>query len=71
MRYMHDDFTPQKATILIDRLLKKVTHEDATFNLEIWDTAGQERFKNIITNYFSLSKAAIIVFDVSNEDSVK
>lgn len=38
--------------------------------LDIYDTAGQERFRVIVKNYFSQSKAAIIVFDVNEEKTL-
>lgn len=38
--------------------------------LDIYDTAGQERFRVIVKNYFSQSKAAIIVFDINEEKTL-
>ena len=70
LRYVDGEFNPQKPTIGIDYRFKKVTHNDANFNLELWDSAGQERYRTIVYNYFTLSKAACIVFDLSNEDSL-
>jgi len=70
IRYVDGEFNPQKPTIGIDYRFKKVTHSDATFNLELWDSAGQERYRTIVYNYFTLSKAGVIVFDLTNEDSL-
>jgi small GTP-binding protein len=42
---------------------------DVEISLQIWDTAGQERFRSMAPMYYRGAKAAICVFDVSNEDS--
>jgi len=36
-----------------------------------FDTAGQERFRTLTSGYYSNSSGAIIVFDVSDEESYK
>ncbi len=38
-------------------------------SLDIWDTAGQERFRSLTPMYLRGSKAVIIVFDITNNDS--
>lgn len=70
LRYVDGEYNPQKPTIGIDYRFKKVTHANTTFNLELWDSAGQERYRTIVYNYFTLSKAACVVFDLTNEDSL-
>jgi GTPase SAR1 family protein len=40
-------------------------------SLQIWDTAGQERFRAMSQMYFRGAKAAILVFDVTNEETYK
>jgi Ras-related protein Rab-8A len=42
-----------------------------TVKLYIWDTAGQERFRHIARIYYQDVKAAMICFDLSDEDSFK
>ena len=37
--------------------------------LQIWDTAGQERFRSMAPMYYRNAKAAILVFDVTKEQS--
>ena len=71
LRYVQGEFNPQKPTIGIDYRFKKVTYEGQSFNLQLWDSAGQERYRTIVYNYFNLSKAACIVFDLTNEQSLK
>jgi len=54
----------------MDVVTKDVLYEKTKFRLEVWDTAGQERYRTIVKNYFSLSKVACIVFDISDEKSL-
>lgn len=37
---------------------------------QIWDTAGQERFKNIISNYYKGVDGIIMVYDLTDSNSV-
>lgn len=37
--------------------------------LIIWDTAGQERYHALNANYYRGSKGAVIVYDVTDQDS--
>jgi Ras-related protein Rab-6A len=37
--------------------------------LQLWDTAGQERFRSLIPNYIRNCRAALIIFDLTNEES--
>lgn len=37
--------------------------------LEIWDVAGQERYQSLIPMYYRNSKAAIVIFDLSDNNS--
>lgn len=39
-------------------------------NLQIWDTAGQERFHNLTPLYYRNANLAIVVYDVSNFESL-
>ena len=36
---------------------------------EIWDTVGQEKYKSMVDLFFRNSKAAIIVYDISNYET--
>lgn len=76
MRYCHGSFsTPTSATIGASFLQKRIIvgGDDASgrarrkMNLQIWDTAGQERFRSMAPMYYRNAKAAILVFDLTNE----
>jgi len=62
-----DNTTP---TIGASFLQKKVVCEDeSVISLQMWDTAGQERFRSMAPLYFRGAKAALLVFDISKEES--
>lgn len=69
-RYCHGEF-PNNSTPTIGAsfLQRRVVVDNAEISLQIWDTAGQERFRSMAPMYYRGAKAAICVFDVSNEDS--
>ena len=39
--------------------------------LHIWDTGGQEKFRSLVELYYKDSVAAILVYDVSNKESLE
>ncbi|OHT13450.1 GTP-binding protein YPT52 [Tritrichomonas foetus] len=45
----------------------KINNDEHSF--VIWDTAGQERYRSMTTVYFTGAEAAIIVFDITDEES--
>ena len=69
-RLMYDDFNKDyNTTIGVDFFMKPVQVQGRTVTLQIWDTAGQERFKSLVPTYIRDSNVAVIVYDVSNEES--
>ncbi|CAF0813043.1 unnamed protein product [Didymodactylos carnosus] len=48
---------------------KKLTFDGKRVELAIWDTAGQERFRALGPLYYRDSNGAILVFDITDEDS--
>lgn len=50
-------------------LTKQIQYGDNVLKFDIWDTAGQERFHALTHLYYQNAKAAIVVFDVTNEAS--
>lgn len=70
MRYCHGAFPENVSpTIGASFLQRKVIVGDAEISLQIWDTAGQERFRSMAPMYYRGAKAAVLVFDVTNEES--
>ena len=39
--------------------------------MNIWDTAGQERFTSMITTYYKGAKGALLVYDITRENTFK
>lgn len=69
-KFMYDSFdTSYQATVGIDFLSKTMYLTDRTVRLQLWDTAGQERFRSLIPAYIRDSSVAVIVYDVTNEES--
>ena len=42
---------------------------DTTITYNIWDTAGQERYRSLGPIYYRGSDAAILVYDITNNES--
>uniref|UniRef100_A0A1A9WPK1 Ras-related protein Rab-21 n=1 Tax=Glossina brevipalpis TaxID=37001 RepID=A0A1A9WPK1_9MUSC len=71
LRYVEDKFNPQHiSTLQASFLTKKVNLDNgAKVQLNIWDTAGQERFHALGPIYYRGSHGAILVYDITDEDS--
>jgi small GTP-binding protein len=60
----------QQSTIGAFFLTKMITATNGTkCKMQLWDTAGQERFRAMAPMYYRNAAAAIICFDITNEDS--
>ena len=69
-QFMYENFDNNyQATIGIDFLSKTLNINEKSMRLQLWDTAGQERFRSLIPNYIRDSSAAIIVYDVTNQQT--
>ncbi|CAF2835321.1 unnamed protein product [Rotaria sp. Silwood2] len=53
----------------IDFVNKIISVEKSKVNLQIWDTAGQRNFRTIGKSYYVSTKAFVLVYDVTNEES--
>lgn len=49
--------------------MKKINIGGKRINLSIWDTAGQEKFHALGPIYYRGSNGAILVYDITDEDS--
>ncbi|XP_022191998.1 ras-related protein Rab-21 [Nilaparvata lugens] len=70
LRYVEDKFNERHITTLQASFLnKKLNIGGKRVNLAIWDTAGQERFHALGPIYYRMSNGAILVYDITDEDS--
>ncbi|XP_067232389.1 ras-related protein Rab-34 isoform X1 [Chanodichthys erythropterus] len=70
-RFCKDTFDKTyKATIGVDFEMERFEVLGVPFNLQLWDTAGQERFRCIASTYYRGAQAIIVVFDLSNYNSL-
>uniref|UniRef100_A0A1B6CP69 Ras-related protein Rab-21 n=2 Tax=Clastoptera arizonana TaxID=38151 RepID=A0A1B6CP69_9HEMI len=70
LRYVEDKFNDKHITTLQASFLnKKLNISGKRVNLAIWDTAGQERFHALGPIYYRMSNGAILVYDITDEDT--
>jgi len=70
LRFVQDSFTSRTApTVGASFLTKVLLVEDCKIKLRLWDTAGQERFRSLAPMYYRQACAAVIVFDITRDDS--
>eukprot|EP00057_Strongylocentrotus_purpuratus_P012963 XP_011667437.1 PREDICTED: ras-related protein Rab-21 [Strongylocentrotus purpuratus] len=70
LRYVENKFNDKHITTLQASFLnKKLNIGGKRVNLDIWDTAGQERFHALGPIYYRDSNGAILVYDITDEDS--
>ncbi|EAR84132.3 small guanosine triphosphatase family Ras family protein (macronuclear) [Tetrahymena thermophila SB210] len=62
---------PKLTTVGVDYKYGTEKIEDTEVKMSIWDTAGQEKYRPIIQTYFKNSKAAILVFDLTDKQSLQ
>ena len=71
-RYVHNDFNhDSKATVGVELNTKSYKINDKIVKVHLWDTAGQERYKSITAAYYKGAKGALIVYDITKDDSFK
>lgn len=72
LRYCQNTFNDKHLTTLQASFLKKrMNIQGKRVDLNIWDTAGQERFHALGPIYYRDSQGAILVYDITDEDSFK
>ncbi|XP_050394869.1 ras-related protein Rab-21 [Patella vulgata] len=70
LRYVENKFNDKHITTLQASFLnKKLNIGGKRVNLSIWDTAGQERFHALGPIYYRDSNGAVLVYDITDEDS--
>jgi len=70
LRFVHDQFNKNHlSTVQASFMNKKINFDNKRINLNIWDTAGQEIFHALGPIYYRNSQGAVLVYDISSEDS--
>lgn len=69
-RYTTNEFSQDTpATIGVEFMTKSVKTEGRDVKVQIWDTAGQERFRAISRSIYHGAKGAMLVYDITNQQS--
>jgi small GTP-binding protein len=70
-RFVHNEFELKyKLTIGVDFLTKTIEYQPTKFiKLHIWDIGGQERFKFLHRSFYEGAAGALIVFDLSRQNT--
>lgn len=72
LRYVENKFNDKHiSTLQASFLTKKLNIGGRRVNLALWDTAGQERFHALGPIYYRDSHGALLVYDITDEDSFK
>jgi len=70
LRFVKGQFLDfQDSTIGAAFLTQTVCLNETTVKFEIWDTAGQERYHSLAPMYYRGAQAAIVVYDITNQES--
>ncbi|SPP89632.1 ras-related protein Rab-18 [Drosophila guanche] len=57
-------------TIGMDFKSKVMNIDGADFKVALWDTAGAERFRSLTPSFYRKALGAILVYDITNRDSL-
>ena len=70
MQFTQNEFDVNKENTVGVEFGNKIIEVDGQpTKLQIWDTAGQEQFKSITRSYYRAVAGALLVYDVTNEQS--
>lgn len=70
LRYVEDKFNNKHiSTVQASFLNKKINIDGKRLTLAIWDTAGQEKFHALGPIYYRSSNGAVLVYDITDQDS--
>lgn len=71
-RFTRDEFSLEtKSTIGVEFATRSVQADKKTIKAQIWDTAGQERYRAITSAYYRGAVGALLVYDVSKQQTFK
>ena len=57
-------------TLGVDFHFKELIVDNREIKIQIWDTAGQERFRSITSSYYKNTHGILLVFDLTNKNSL-
>ncbi|KAJ3425255.1 ras family-domain-containing protein [Anaeramoeba flamelloides] len=70
-QYTKGTFTTKTGTTIGAAFaIQKLNIQDQIISLRIWDTSGQERFRSLVPLYYRKVRAAIFVFDLTDDNSL-
>ncbi|MCD6483798.1 MAG: GTP-binding protein [Candidatus Odinarchaeota archaeon] len=70
LKFVEDRFANiYSPTMGVEISYQSVLLDNVPISLLLWDIAGQDRFKLVRNHYYKNAAGAVIVFDVTNEDS--
>ncbi|CAH00270.1 Ypt52 [Kluyveromyces lactis] len=74
-RFVKDSFDEYRestigAAFLSQTIKLSEEYDEQVLKFEIWDTAGQERYKSLAPMYYRNANAALVVYDVTEPDSL-
>jgi small GTP-binding protein len=71
-RFCYDVFNPsERMTIGVDFHVKEIDLHGKRIKLQIWEFAGEERFRFLLPSYCLGANAAMIIFDITNSQSLE
>merc|ERR1712216_442661 len=69
-RFTRDEFKQgSKSTIGVEFATRSIQVDGKTVKAQIWDTAGQERYRAITSAYYRGAVGALLVYDVTKEQT--
>ncbi|OQS03327.1 Rab21/Rab5 family GTPase [Thraustotheca clavata] len=72
LRYIRNEYDDrQVSTLQASYLDKKLAVDNQNLQLSLWDTAGQERFHALGPIYYRDADGALLVYDITDEESFK
>ena len=70
LRFSRNVFDPgHQATLGIEFANKHLQCNNIDYLVQVWDTAGQENFRSVTRAYYKASAVAMVVYDISSEES--
>jgi len=69
-KFVHGQFDKQQSSTVDASYLEKVIQVgEKRVKMVVWDTAGQEKYHALAKNYYQGASGALLVYDVTDEDS--